>query len=327
MQRRTLWLAVAAAALSGCGGPHDGSEKYYLVVGNAKSPYWLDANAGLDRAAGELKVAAKIAGPDAFAPDREVAEFQRVVALKPAGIMVSVSDPKLLAPQIDAAIAAGIPVITVDADAPGSKRLTFVGTNNYEAGQMGGRLVAAKLNGKGKVMVFTTLGQANLEQRLQGYRTALAAAPGIEIAEVVDLKGEGTVAFDKAKDAVKKNLGIEAFVSLEGQSAKEVAEVLKREKVAGKVVMSWDALEPTLDLIEQGAITATIAQKPYTMAYTGLRLLADVRLNKLPRLDAEFEKDPHAAMPRFIDTGATLIDKAALPAYRESRKAAQGAKN
>lgn len=322
MKRRAWCLTAVATGLWGCGGPHDASEKYYLVVGNAKSPYWLEANAGLDRAAGELKVAAKIAGPDAFAPEREVAEFQRVVALKPAGIMVSVSDPKLLTAEIDAAIAAGIPVITVDADAPASKRLTFVGTNNYEAGQMGGRLVAAKLNGKGKVMVFTTLGQANLEQRLQGYRSALAT-PGIEIAEIVDLKGEGTVAFDKAKDAVKKNLGIDAFVSLEGQSAKEVAEVLKREKVTGKIVMSWDALEPTLELIDQGAVTATIAQKPFTMAYVGLRLLADLRLNKLPRMGVDFDKDPRAPVPRFVDTGSALIDKASLPAFRESQKAAK----
>ena len=71
-------------------------------------------------------------------------------ASKPAGILVSVADPRVLTEDIDAAVAAGIPVITVDADAVSSKRLFFVGTNNYEAGQIGGRTAAKELNGNGK---------------------------------------------------------------------------------------------------------------------------------------------------------------------------------
>ncbi len=87
--------------------------------------------------------------------------------------------------------------------------------------------------------------------------------------------------------------------------------------------MGCSPLEPTLELIDQGAVTATIAQKPFTMAYVGLRLLADLRLNKLPRMGVDFDKDPRAPVPRFVDTGSALIDKASLPAFRESQKAAK----
>ena len=312
-------LGAVAILLAGCGAPHNDSEKYYLVVGNMKSLYWEEAGAGLARAAAELKVSASVVGPNSFSPEKQVEEFQRILASKPAGILVSVSNPKLLGPEIDKAVGQGVPVITIDADAPDSKRLTFVGTNSYEAGLAGGRMVAAKLNGKGSVLVFTTAGQTNLEERLKGYRAAFDASPGIKIVDVVDIKGDAAKAFDGATAAVANaKQPIDAFVSLEGQSAKEVADVLGRQKITGKTVISMDTLEPTLDAIAKGGVTATIAQKPFTMAYFALRLLADAHLHKLPNLNADFRRDPHSAMPRFIDTGWSIVDQAGIAAYRES---------
>jgi ribose transport system substrate-binding protein len=125
---------------AGCGqSPHSMVEKYYLVVPNAKSPYWEQVSAGLNQAARELKVSISVSGPDTYDPAAERQEFKTVAASKPAAILISVADPKLLTPEIDAAVAAGILVITVDSDAALSKRLFFVGTNNYEAGQIGGQ--------------------------------------------------------------------------------------------------------------------------------------------------------------------------------------------
>jgi ribose transport system substrate-binding protein len=104
----------------------------------------------------------------------------RIAKLKPSGIPVSAADPTLMAPDIDAAVDAGIPVITVDSDSPLSKRLTFVGTNNYEAGLMGGRLVSKLLQGKGSVVMLTMPGQTNLEERLPGYQVCVRRAAGGE---------------------------------------------------------------------------------------------------------------------------------------------------
>ncbi|MBI3679737.1 MAG: substrate-binding domain-containing protein [Acidobacteria bacterium] len=316
------WLA--ALAPSGCRvDPHTVAEKYYLVVSNMKSPFFEQVSAGLNQAASELKVHAALLGPETYDPQGQKQDFRRIAATRPAGILVSVADPRLLTEDIDAAIAAGIPVITVDSDAPSSKRLFFVGTNNYEAGQMGAREAARHLNGKGNVVAFLTAGQPNLEERLSGYRSVFEAHPQIKITEVVDLKGDPLVAFDKAKELLEKGRPVDAFISMEGQSAKEVAEVLVRNK-ASKVVISMDALAPTLDGIEKGVITATVAQKPFTIGYTGLRLMADLRLYKLPSLTLDFARDPNSRLPRFVDTGAALVDKSNVAAYREAGKRAGG---
>src|SRR5436190_12327161 len=233
--RRSL-LTAALVVLAGCGGsPHAPEERYFLVASNIKVPYWQEAGAGLRKAAAQLQVKADMVGPETFDPKQQQAEFQRVVKLKPSGIMISPGDPKLLKDDIDAAIAAGIPVIAMDSDAPASKRLLFIGTNNYQAGIMGGRTAAREMQGKGNVVVFMTAGQANLEERLRGYRDAFEGNPKIKIVEVVDIHGDPRVAFDRTMDIISKGKPqVDAFVSLVSMSAKAVAEVLDHKQVKGK---------------------------------------------------------------------------------------------
>src|SRR5260370_1953441 len=202
--KRSL-LTAALIVLNGCGGsPHAPEERYFLVASNIKVPYWQEAGAGLRKAALQLQVKAEMIGPDTFDPKQQQAEFQRAVKLKPSGIMVSPGDPKLLKDDIDSAIAAGIPVITMDSDAAASKRLLFIGTNNYQAGMMGGRTAAREMHGKGNVVVFITSGQANLEERLRGYRDVFEGSPQIKVVEVVDMHGDPRVAFNRAMRIISK---------------------------------------------------------------------------------------------------------------------------
>lgn len=308
---------LGAFLLAGCGSaPHNVAEKYYLIVSNTKSPYWEQVSKGLNQAARELGVSAALEGPGSYDTQGEKEEFKRIAAMKPAGILVSVGDPKALTEDIDATVAAGVPVITVDSDAPGSKRLFFVGTNNYEAGQVGGRAAVKALNGKGNVVAFLLAGQTNMEARLDGYRSVFAQNLGVKLVEVVDMKGDPVVAFDKTKEMLDKHKPeVDAFICMDGQSGKEVAEVLKRAN-AKKVVIATDALAATLDGIDAGWITATVAQKPFTMGYIGLRLIADLHLNKLPSLTMDFAGSPNSPLPRFVDTGDTLIDKSNLAAAK-----------
>src|SRR2546428_13286798 len=92
--------------------------------------------------------------------------------------------------DIDRAIAAGIPVITVDSDAPSSKRLFFIGTNNYQAGLNGGQRLAKELNGKGNVAGFPGPSYGNKNERLRRYRDALQGTPGTKVTRLIHIRGE-----------------------------------------------------------------------------------------------------------------------------------------
>jgi ribose transport system substrate-binding protein len=235
--------------------------------------------------------------------------------------LLSVADASVLKDSIDKAIAAGVPVITIDSDAPSSKRLFFIGTNNYQAGFTGGQRLAQELKGKGSVVVFTMPDQPNLQDRLRGYKDALAKSPNIKVTRVVDIQGDPRIAFDTTTQIVGKERDkVDGFVCLEAQSGKEVASVLSSYKVSGKVVIAMDTDQETLDWIQKGVIAATIAQKPYTMAFVGMQMLDNLYHHKPPSLDADWAKDGYAPIPMFVDTGSDLIDKANIQSFIEAGK-------
>jgi ribose transport system substrate-binding protein len=315
-------LATILISSTGC-GRHDSDEKYFLVTNNVQLPYWQEAKAGFMQASEQLRVQAKVVGPDTYDPKAELAAFEDAVKKKPAGILISVGDPAVLMYGINNAIAAGIPVITMDADAPVSKRLFFVGTNNYQAGLLGGKRLAEELKDKGNVVFFTIPEQANLAERLRGYREALGRFPDIHVVRVVDIAGDPRVAFDTTEQILGKDADkVNAFVCLEAQGGREVATVLNNRKVKNKVVIAMDTDADTLDWIDKGVIVATIAQKPYTMSLVGLHMLDDLYHNKISKLDNDWSKDSFAPIPSFVDTGTALIDKSNLKAFRDAKEAA-----
>ncbi len=322
-----LLIAVIPAAyvsMTGCAGSaHEPTEKYILVASNIKLPYWQTALAGLNHAATEMKVKAELDGPDTYDAKAEHEEFQRVVGLKPSGIMVSAADASLLTPDINAALAQGVPVITMDADAPDSKRLFFVGTDNYNAGTLGGHLTSKLLNGKGNVVIFTMPTQQNLKDRLHGYQDAFAEHAGIKVTQIVDMKGDPTVAFDTTKKMLDEKAKVDAFVCLEAIACPEVGEVVSRENMAGKVtIVAMDTDQRTTDWIQKGTISATIAQKPFTMGYYGAKLLDDLHHHPPKPLTSDWVQNPTSPIPTFVDTGAFVVDKSSVAAFLDKSKSA-----
>ena len=313
LEKRILLVVLATALPLLVGGceRHSKSEQYFLIATNIGLPYWQSAHAGFTRAAAEYGVTEEMRGPDTFTPTVEVDEFRAAVARKPAGILVSVADPSLMGPEINKAIAAGIPVITIDSDAPDSQRLYFIGTNNLEAGRLGGERVAATLSGKGNVVFFTMPGQPNLEERLKGYKDAFASFPGIKIVEVFDMKGESGTAMDKANEYMARTGAskINALICLEASAGKDVAEAFKRSKPQGTIIMAMDVDQATLSLVKEGSIDATISQKPYTMALLGLKALDDLHHYPLKPLARDYASDAMSPIPAFVDTGVSLVDK------------------
>jgi ribose transport system substrate-binding protein len=314
-------VAVLLTSLLSCGSAHDSDEYYVFVAANLQVPYWRAAGAGFSKAAEASKVKYDFVGPQNYDPQAERDALDQAVRKKATGILLGVTDPALLKDSIDKAVAAGIPVITMDSDAPASKRLFFIGTNSYEAGFAGGQRLAQELKGKGNVVIFTMPAQPNLQDRQRGYKDALERSPNIKITRVVDIQGDPRITFDTTTEIIGKEKDkVDAFVCLEAQSGKEVAGLLDRYGVTGKVVMAMDTDPETLDWIQKGKIAATIAQKPYTMAYVGMQMLDVLYHRKPPVLGADWAKDIYAPVPSFVDTGSGLIDKTNLDSFLQAGK-------
>jgi ribose transport system substrate-binding protein len=309
-------LALAVAFASGCGARHSTKEVFYLIATNLKLPYWQTAEAGFNKAAAQYKVTAKVVGPDNYDAQAELAALHSAIAAKPAGILISVADASLLQSEINAAASAGIPVITFDSDAASSRRLYFIGTNNLEAGRMGGKRLIEKMGGKGNVVFFTLGDQPNIDERLKGFKEILATRPDIHISAVVDIKGDARNAFDWTQEsmALTGAQRIDAFVCLESSAGKLVADAIKRGG-GGREVLAFDVDQDTLDGIKSGAIDATIAQKPFTMAYVGLKALDEVYHDPPKNLARDYSADSFAPYPAFVDTGTSVVDQSNVDLY------------
>jgi ribose transport system substrate-binding protein len=162
--------------------------------------------------------------------------------------------------------------------------------------------------------------QPNMQDRQRGYKDALERSPNIKITRVVDIQGDPRIAFDTTTQIIGKEKDkVDAFVCLEAQSGKEVAGVLNSYHVTDKVVIAMDTDPETLDWIKKGGIAATIAQKPYTMAYVGMQMLDNLYHHK-PALDRDWSKDIYAPVPSFVDTGSGLIDKTNVDSFLQAGK-------
>ena len=312
-------LAIGVAFTSGC-ERHSKKETFYLVGVNMALPYWQTGAKGFSQAAAKYQVTAKVVGPENYDPQAELTELQKAAAAKPAGILITVADETVIGPGIDAAVSAGIPVITIDSDARGSKRLFFIGTNNLEAGRLGGHRVVERLGGSGNVVFFTIAGQPNIEERLRGFKDVLETRPNIHIVDVVDIKSDARTAFDKTQEmlALTGPKKINAFVCLESATGKMVSDALKRTNAADRLLVAWDVNQDTLDGIKAGTINATVAQKPFTMGYVGLKALDEIFHAPPASLARDYSADAFSPYPEFVDTGTSLVDQKNVDLYISS---------
>jgi len=315
----SLFIFVGAALIASCSNPyHENNERYVFVATNINLPYWQDAQAGFLDAAKALGVKGELVGPTGYAPNAELGIFRQIVEEHPAGICLSAARPEIFQAAIDQAIAQGIPVICVDADAPNSKRVLYIGTDNFKAGKESLKQMAALVPGNGSVVVITIPGQRNLDDRVAGVAEALKNFPAIKLTKILDDKGDARSAFDQVSELIQKKEKVDGIICLEATGGSGAAEALHRLSMEGKLpIVAFDGDPETLDWIERGAITATITQKPYVMSYYGLKFLDDLHHNAVQQFK-DWRTAPAPPMPTSVDTGTVVVDKSNLKIYREA---------
>ncbi len=314
-----VFIFAGAALIASCAKPyHEEVERYVFVATNINLPYWKEAEAGFLDAAKTLGVKGELIGPTTYDPSAEVGMFRKIVEQQPAGICLSAARPEIFRAEIDKAVAQGIPVICVDADVPDSKRVLYIGTDNFKAGRESLKRMAALIPGKGTIAVISIPGQHNLDDRLAGVADALKNFPALKLTNILDDKGDARNAFDQVSELIQKREKVNGIICLEATGGSGAAEAVHRFNMEGKLpIVAFDNDPETLDWIDRGAITATITQKPYVMSYYGLKFLDDLHHNAVHQFK-DWRTALEAPMPTFVDTGTVPVDKSNLKIYREA---------
>jgi len=300
---------AGAGASSGGAAPPAPSFVKLAFVTNNTSEFWKIAGAGIHKYEKEAKVQVDLKLPASGTAESQNQILQDLSSQGYAGIAVSTIAPNDQVALLDK-IAEKTNLITFDSDAPKSKRLLYIGTDNYEAGKvLGGRIVTLLPKG-GKIAVFVgTFASDNAAQRFKGIADVIA---GHKI-EIIDKREDNT---DRAKarsnveDLVNAHHDLALVVGLYNYNGPAIAAALDGLGKKGKVLAAvFDEDDGTLDGIESGAIQVTVVQKPFMFGYLASKWMHELATKG----DAA-----KAAIPpnHSIDTGVDLIDKSNVAGFK-----------
>jgi ribose transport system substrate-binding protein len=285
------------------------NELYVEVCALTQLPYFIDHRLGMEAAGRELGVRAEFVGPADYDMTAMIATLEQTLARKPAGILV-VGFDAALKPAIDKAVEAGVPIITLDSDVRGSKRHCFIGTGNHAAGMAGAKALAEAIGGKGSVAILTKTGQPNLEERVRGYKEELARYPGIKIVGIGNTNSDPTVAASATAAFLQRHPNLAGIGCVEAAGGIGAGTAVREAGRAGKVIIvAMDRDNGTLDMIRDGLIHASIAQKTALMSYLGTKLLHGLKRGTV-QITTDDAKAGITPLPATIDTGILTITKA-----------------
>jgi len=299
----------APARAVGQTGPVRSDQLYVEVSALGNIDYFFDHKLGMRLAGEALGVRTEYVGPAEYDMPAMITAMEQTMAKRNLKGLVVVGFEAALIPIINKAVERGIPVVTVDADLPSSKRIAFVGTGNYRAGQEGGRCLAGLIGERGKVVILTKPGQSNLDERVKGYRDALAAFPAIQIVQVSDTQSDAVIAAQAAAAAIRKTPGLAGIACVEAAGGIGAATAVTEAGLAGKVkIVAMDRGNDVLAKIGEGVISASIAQRTALMPYYAVQILHNLANHEVP-----ITTDNRAAgidpVPSTVDTGVIIVDK------------------
>jgi len=316
-----LILAVVMAATSiikrnkqyKTGGPAGTvavSEDLYVEVSAlANLDYFYDHKLGMRLAGQTFGVKTEYIGPAEYDMTAMITAFEQSMAKKNIKGIVVVGFEPALVPIIDKAVDSGIPIVTVDADLPTSKRIAFVGTGNYQAGFKGGQKLAGLIGSKGKVALMTKVGQSNLEERIRGYKDALAQYKDIEIVQIVDTQSDSVVAAQVATAVLRKNPDLAGLGCVEASGGVGAATAVRESGLVGKVkIVAMDRGNDILGLIREGTVSASVAQQTALMPFYAVQILIQYNRQNIP-ITSDNQKAGISGVPAYVDTGVIIVDK------------------
>ncbi|KLU61895.1 D-allose-binding periplasmic protein precursor [Peptococcaceae bacterium CEB3] len=322
---------VMAGFLAGCGAQPapqksasssgstvDKSHDLYVEVSALSSlSYFYDHKLGLAYAGKVLGVKTQYMAPTTLDDNAMISDIQQAIAEKATGIMV-VGFDKSLIPAINQAVAAGIPVVTLDADLPTSKRIAFIGTGNFNAGVTGGNELAKLIGGKGQVALLTLPGQSNLNDRVAGYKAALAKYPGIQIVQIGNTQSDPTVGAEVAQSIMQHYPNLAGFGCVEAAGGAGAATAVKEANKIGKVkIVAMDRGPDVLPLIKSGVISASVAQQTALMPFYGVELLYNLKHYPVP-ITTNNAKAGITGAPINIDTGSVIVNQSNYKYFERS---------
>jgi simple sugar transport system substrate-binding protein len=279
--RRTILAAFAFAACRGdeperAPGENSGTRIVVVTHGQSSDAFWSVVANGVDDAAKTLGIRVEYQAPGAFDMVRMSQLIDAAVASRPSGLVVSVPDADALGASIRAAVAAGIPTLSINSGDETWRELgllAHIGQTEYEAGKAAGARLAAA--GARRVLcVNHEVGNTALDLRCRGLADGLKAA-GATMEVLAVTPADPDDATQRIRGALARDAATDGLLALGPPTAVPMLAALRQTGRIGKVTAgTFDLSRAVLEAVRDGDLRFAIDQQPYLQGYIGVILLA-----------------------------------------------------
>ncbi len=300
MRSRALTTLALLFVLCSC---QTSKKKRIAVVPKGTSHvFWLTVRAGAEAAGQKFGVDVLWNGPPLETEyDRQMQIVDSMIAQHVDGLAVAAAERKALNRSLDRAAEMGIPVTVFDSGVDSTNYMTFIATDNYEAGRMGARELARLVGGKGTVaMLMHAPGSASTMDRERGFDDVMKNEfPAIQVVARQFGMSDRSKAMGAAENILTAHPDLTGIFASSEPSSIGVALALKSRGLSGKVkFVSFDSSDTLIEDLKGGTIDAMVVQDPFKMGFEAVKTLVD-KLNG-------------ATPPKRIDLPARVIHKADL---------------
>ncbi len=326
--KRRVWLALLLAlalVVAACGGDDDSggatttaggdgatttaasggdgqvSQRDYRFVvvshGQSSDPFWSVAANGVNAAADDMGVEVQYQAPGTFDMVEMSQIIDAAVASQPDGLVVTIPDAAALGPSIEAAVAAGIPVISMNSGSDVFADLgvlVHVGQTEYEAGLIAGQRMAAE-GVTEALCVNQEVGNAALDLRCGGFTDGLGGTVTVVPVDLADPTG----AQQAVAGALQSNAGVNGILTLGPTGAAPALAALEEAGMLGTMkIATFDLGPDVLQAIVDGNMLFAIDQAQYLQGYLPIVLLTQY---------LETGALPLGSVDRVILTGPQIV--------------------
>jgi simple sugar transport system substrate-binding protein len=270
-----------------------------ITHGQASDPFWSIVKRGGQDAGRQTGVAVSYRAPDTYDIARMQLLIDQAVADRPDGMVVSLPDAAALGPAIKRAVAAGIPVVTINSGSDQFRALgvlAHVGQPEYRAGFEGGKRMAAA-GVRNAVCVNQEVGNAGLDVRCRAFAAGLATRGGHSRVLAVNLQDPS-----QSQRRIAEAIGsgeVDGIITLGPGGAMPALAAVRAGGLADRVTLATFDLSPeVLAAVRDGQMLFAIDQQPYLQGYLPVILLAE-----------QARHDIFPAQGELIPTGPHFVTK------------------
>lgn len=295
-----------ATMIAACGAaPRESRPTFALIPMGTTDEYWKAVHAGAVRAGKQYGVNIIWQGP--MKRDDRIAQIdvvENMIVRGVDGIVLAPIDSKALRGPVENAFRSKIPVVVIDSNLDSDRYATFVATNNYKGGAMGGAFLARILAEKGRVALLRNVeGNASADNRERGFLDEVKKYPGMKVVSSNQYGGSTTESAYKAAENILASLktdsgetAVDGIFCPNESTAFGMLRALEDTGLAGRIrFVGFDSSPKLNDALRKGHIDGLVVQDPVKIGYLGIEKMVDVVSNK--------------TVPRQIDVPATIVTK------------------